>query len=54
MARKPRQLRRPLGEKRYKKLFLLATEGTRTEPEYFERCNDEQSIVRVRCLKMCS
>jgi hypothetical protein len=51
MARKPRQLRRPLGEKRYKKLFLLATEGTRTEPEYFERFNDEQSIVRVRCLK---
>lgn len=51
MGRKPRQLRRPQGERRYRKLFLLATEGARTEPDYFESFNDEQSVVRVRCLK---
>jgi hypothetical protein len=46
-----RQFRRPLGERRYKKLFLIATEGVKTELIYFSRFMDETSIVRVHCLK---
>ena len=46
-----RKFRRPLGERRYKKLFLIATEGVKTELIYFSRFIDETSIVRVHCLK---
>lgn len=46
-----RKFRRPLGERRYKKLFLLATEGVKTELIYFSRFVDEASVVRVQCLR---
>jgi len=46
-----RKFQRPLGERRYKKLFLIAAEGVKTEPIYFDLFSDETSIVRVRCLK---
>ncbi len=30
-----RKFSRPTGERRYKKLFLISTEGQLTEPDYF-------------------
>lgn len=51
MVVKRRSLKRPLGERRYKKLFVIATEGAKTEPQYFSIFNDQNSIVRVICLK---
>lgn len=51
MGRKRRKITRPLGERPYKKLFLLATEGVKTEPAYFSLFRDEQSILHIRCLK---
>jgi hypothetical protein len=48
---KRRKFRRPLGERRYRKLFLIAVEGKKTEPEYFAIFNDQQSIIRVNCIK---
>lgn len=36
MPRRQARFRRPLGQRRYRRLFVLATEGTRTEPEYFQ------------------
>lgn len=51
MAAQRRKFQRPLGERRYKKLFLIAAEGTKTEPLYFGLFADEASIVRVSCLK---
>ncbi len=46
-----RKFQRPLGERRYRKLFVIAVEGKKTEPEYFSIFNNEQSIIRVKCLK---
>lgn len=51
MGRKRRKITRPLGERPYKKLFLLATEGVKTEPAYFSLFRDEQSILHIQCLK---
>lgn len=46
-----RSFQRPLGERRYRKLFVLAVEGAKTEPQYFAIFNNEQSVIRVNCLK---
>ena len=46
-----RVFQRPLGERRYKKLFVVSVEGSKTEPQYFAMFNELQSIVLVKCLK---
>lgn len=53
MPPKRRKFQRPLGERRYRKLFVIAVEGEKTEPQYFALFNDgqKQSVIRVRCLK---
>lgn len=35
MPKKLRTFQRPLGERRYKKLFVVSVEGSKTEPQYF-------------------
>jgi hypothetical protein len=51
MAEARRRFQRPLGERRYKKLFVVAVEGKETEPEYFALFNSTQSVIHVECLK---
>ena len=51
MSKKQRTFQRPLGERRYKKLFVVSVEGSKTEPQYFAIFNQPQSIVLVKCLK---
>lgn len=51
MAQKLRTFQRPLGERPYKKLFVVSVEGSKTEPQYFAIFNHPQSIVLVKCLK---
>lgn len=51
MNRKIRSFNRPLGERRYRKFFIIATEGSVTEPQYFELFNNEHQLVKVSCLK---
>lgn len=51
MPKKSRTFERPLGERRYKKLFVISVEGSKTEPQYFVIFNQPQSIVLVKCLK---
>ena len=46
-----RKYRRPTGERRYRKLFLIATEGDKTEPQYFAILNDHHSVIHVDCIK---
>ncbi len=41
--------RRPLGTRRYKRMFVIVAEGTVTEQEYFALL-EEPTIVRVKCL----
>jgi hypothetical protein len=51
MPKKLRTFQRPLGERPYKKLFVVSVEGSKTEPQYFTIFNQPQSIVLVKCLK---
>jgi hypothetical protein len=51
MPPKRRRFERPLGERRYRKLFVIAVEGAKTEPQYFSIFNNQQSVVKVNCLK---
>lgn len=48
---KRRSFSRPPGKRRYRKLFVIATEGTITEPIYFSLFNDQNAVVRVSCVK---
>lgn len=47
MAQPSRRFTRKLGERRYHKLFLVATEGAKTEPQYFKWLNREHACVQV-------
>jgi hypothetical protein len=51
MSKRRRQFKRPLGQKNYRKLFVIAVEGAKTEPQYFAMFNNQQSIIRIHCLK---
>jgi len=44
------RFRRKLGQRRYKRMFVIVAEGTVTEQEYFALFGEE-SIVRVKCLR---
>jgi hypothetical protein len=51
MPPKRRKFQRPLGTRRYRKLFVIAAEGEKTEPQYFNIFHDSKSEVWVNCLK---
>jgi len=44
------RFRRLRGERRYRKLFVLATEGSKTEPQYFALVESLLSGIHVKCL----
>ncbi len=49
--RKRRRFVRPQGERRYRKMFVLATEGSKTESQYFEIFKDRNLVVHIEFLK---
>lgn len=51
MARKRRSFIRHRGERRYRKMFVIATEGVKTEPQYFDLLNDLHTVIHVTCLR---
>ena len=51
MITKRRKFSRPLGQRSYRKLFILAVEGVKTEHTYFSLFNTQNSVVRVSCIK---
>ena len=51
MSSKPRKFTRQPGERRYRKLFVIAVEGTKTELEYFSALNKRKSEVQVKCIR---
>lgn len=54
MTSKRRRFQRPLGQKRYKKLFIIAAEGNKTEIQYFNKLKTLEgipSIIYIECLK---
>ena len=46
-----RKFQRRRGGRRYRKLFVIAAEGVKTEPQYFSIFNNQKSVIRVNCLK---
>ena len=50
MPSQSQRFSRKLGERRYKKLFLVAVEGKKTEPQYFKFLNGKDSISNVYCI----
>jgi hypothetical protein len=51
MSTKRRHFKRPYGELNYRKLFVIAVEGHKTEPQYFAIFNNQSSVVSVNCLR---
>ena len=51
MPPKRRRFERRTGERRYRKLFVIAVEGAKTEPQYFALFYDQASVIRVNCLR---
>ena len=51
MLNKTRTFKRPLGERRYRKMFILATEGAKTEHQYFQFIDNQNSTINIKCLK---
>jgi hypothetical protein len=51
MPKKRRTFDRPLGGRRYKKIFFLSVEGSKTEPQYFDCFIQLQLHVLVKILK---
>ena len=51
MPQKRRKFIRPSGKLRYRKLFVIAAEGVKTERQYFDIFNNQHSVIHVNCLK---
>lgn len=51
MTSRRREFKRELGERRYRKIYILAVEGVKTEPCYFALFNNSNALIRVNCLK---
>lgn len=51
MSPKKRKFQRPSGKRRYRKIFVLATEGTKTEVQYFSIFNNRNMVVHIEFLK---
>ena len=51
MPHNRRKFQRQLGERRYRRLFVISVEGLATEPRYFAIFNDLDLVIHVDCLK---
>ncbi|HSN24595.1 MAG TPA: RloB family protein [Methylomicrobium sp.] len=51
MPPKLRRFAREIGQRRYRKLFLIAAEGEKTEQQYFNFFNSSEATIKVECLK---
>jgi len=50
MTRRRRPFKRDLGERRYRKMFVIATEGMKTERQYFAMFSQE-ALIHIKCLE---
>lgn len=51
MATGRRSFKRPLGERRYRTLYVIAAEGSKTEIQYFGIFNSNKSVIHVKCIQ---
>jgi len=50
MAPKRRTFQRISGTRRYRKVFVIATEGAKTEQQYFSLFNNDKTSIQIKCL----
>ena len=50
MPPKRRKLQRELGNRPYRRIFVIVTEGEKTEPRYFSILGRLQTAVAIRCV----
>ncbi len=50
MEKKRLNLKRPTAGRRYRRLVVIATEGSKTEPQYFGMLNSVSVSVTLKCL----
>ena len=46
-----RKFRRTANTRRYRKLFLIASEGAKTEPTYFRLLDSQYATIHISCIK---
>ncbi|MEA3413457.1 MAG: RloB family protein [Pseudomonadota bacterium] len=46
-----RRFQRRVGVRRYRRLIVIATEGSKTEPQYFSLFNNQESVIKAYCLR---
>jgi hypothetical protein len=46
-----KRFKRPLGNRRYKTLFIIAAEGAKTEREHFDLLNQNHAMIKIEYLK---
>ncbi len=51
MPHKTNRFRRSSGLRSYRKLIVIATEGAKTEQQYFAMFNNQHSVIQVKCLR---
>lgn len=51
MRSERRTFKRELGTRRYRKLFVIAVEGRKSEGQYFSIFNNQYSNLKITCLK---
>ena len=51
MALRRRNFNRLLGQLPYPKMFIIAAEGIKTEPQYFGMLGRRDALIQVKCLK---
>lgn len=50
MAEQKRSFKRPERSLKYRKRFLIAVEGQKTESQYFNMFNNKKAIITVKCI----
>jgi len=49
MTARRRRFQRPLGKRRYRAVFVVVTEGSKTEPQYFRMLDDQVRNIHIDC-----
>jgi hypothetical protein len=50
MTKKRRAFKRRVGKYNYRKVFVISTEGSKTEPQYFGMFNNQDTVIQIKCL----
>jgi hypothetical protein len=51
VSKRRRRFIRPPGKRRYRKIFVVAAEGIKTEPLYFNMFNDQHTVIQIKQLR---